>query len=123
MQACCRAAVEWYSGTATACLTRACRRCTAYLKEAPSHAIYISPSLATQVSGWRKQLDDKEKPETYVVSRYLESPLLIGSRKFDLRIYALVLSYVPLKVYLHRSGHGLICTRPSACACATGVAE
>ena len=69
-------------------------------------------------------MDDKEKPETYVVSRYLESPLLIGSRKFDLRIYALVLSYVPLKVYLHRSGHDLICTAPSsACVCATGVAE
>ena len=69
--------------------------------------------MPAQVSGWRKQLDDKEKPETYVVSRYLESPLLIGSRKFDLRIYALVLSYVPLKVYLHRSGQGLICTSPS----------
>ena len=80
-------------------------------------------TLPAQVSGWRKQLDDKEKPETYVVSRYLESPLLIGSRKFDLRIYALVLSYVPLKVYLHRSGHGLICNSPSACLCATGVAE
>ena len=79
--------------------------------------------VPAQVSGWRKQLDDKEKPETYVVSRYLESPLLIGSRKFDLRIYALVLSYVPLKVYLHRSGQGLICTSPSACVCATGVAE
>ena len=55
-----------------------------------------------QVSGWRKQLDDKEKPETYVVSRYLDQPLLMGGRKFDLRIFVLVLSYVPLVVYLHR---------------------
>lgn len=55
-----------------------------------------------QVSGWRKQLDDREKPETYVVSRYLDQPLLLGGRKFDLRIYVLVLSYVPLVVYLHR---------------------
>ena len=55
-----------------------------------------------QVSGWRKQIDEKEKPETYVVSRYLDQPLLLGGRKFDLRIYVLVLSYVPLIVYLHR---------------------
>lgn len=55
-----------------------------------------------KVNGWRKQLDEKEKPETYVVSRYLDQPLLLGGRKFDLRIYVLVLSYVPLVVYMHR---------------------
>lgn len=56
-----------------------------------------------QVSGWRKQLDvAQDKPETYVVSQYLDQPLLLGGRKFDLRIYVLVLSYVPLVVYLHR---------------------
>lgn len=58
--------------------------------------------LCCQVNGWRKQLDDRDKPETYVVSRYLDQPLLLGGRKFDLRIYVLVLSYVPLVVYLHR---------------------
>lgn len=38
------------------------------------------------------------------MSRYLENPLLVGGRKFDLRIYALVLSYMPLKVYFYRGG-------------------
>jgi tubulin polyglutamylase TTLL1 len=35
--------------------------------------------------------------ENYVVSRYIDDPLLIGGKKFDLRLYAVVCSYRPLK--------------------------
>ncbi len=46
------------------------------------------------------------QPEPYIVQRYINNPLLIGNKKFDLRIYVLVTSHNPLTIYLYRSGFG-----------------
>ena len=40
------------------------------------------------------------------MQRYIHNPLLIGHKKFDMRIYVLVTSHSPLTVYLYRSGFG-----------------
>ena len=61
----------------------------------------------SQVSDWKKDYkwkSDQPQADSYVAQRYIESPLLVGGRKFDMRLYVLVTSYSPLKAWVHRGG-------------------
>lgn len=39
-----------------------------------------------------------------IVSTYIDRPLLIKGKKFDMRMYVVVTSYHPLRVYLYEEG-------------------
>eukprot|EP00775_Hariotina_reticulata_P014320 gene14320-46_t len=74
---------------------------------AQGQGIFLFNKL-NQISDWRRdhswKPDDEAAAETYLAQRYVDSPFLVGGKKFDLRIYALVTSYNPLRIYLYRSG-------------------
>jgi tubulin polyglutamylase TTLL4 len=44
------------------------------------------------------------KKAGYLVSRYIARPHLINELKYDLRVYVLVTSFDPLKVYIYDDG-------------------
>ena len=72
--------------------------------------------LVNKLTQLKKWANDSKMPfqsaafkESYVLSRYVENPLLIGGKKFDLRMYVLVTSYRPLKAWLYGMGFGRFC--------------
>ncbi|NP_001342648.1 probable tubulin polyglutamylase TTLL9 isoform 4 [Mus musculus] len=63
----------------------------------------MNPSGSHDTRSSDDQKDDLPV-ENYVAQRYVENPYLIGGRKFDLRVYVLVMSYIPLRAWLYRDG-------------------
>ena len=61
--------------------------------------IFLISRLA-QVKRWASSrgANQLSNRDAYVISRYISDPLLIGGKKFDVRLYVLVLNYRPLKV-------------------------
>lgn len=46
----------------------------------------------------------------YLVQRYVENPLLINNKKFDVRIYVVIKGVDPIEAYLYEEGLGRFCT-------------
>jgi hypothetical protein len=66
----------------------------------------VKPANAAQGRGITliDDINDVNVDELSVISRYVTNPLLINGHKFDLRIYILVTSYEPLRLYIFQEG-------------------
>jgi hypothetical protein len=49
-------------------------------------------------------LNDVSVDDLSIISRYITNPLLINGHKFDLRIYAVVTCFEPLRIYVYKEG-------------------
>lgn len=50
--------------------------------------------------------------EVSVVQEYLNNPYLIDGLKFDIRVYVLITSCEPLKIFMHKEGLVRFATQP-----------
>lgn len=79
--------------------------CNFYLmktSKCQGRGIFIFNKIS-EISKWKSYNKDNA-PQAYVCQKYLMDPLLLGGRKFDMRIYALCTCYNPLTIYLYRTG-------------------
>ncbi|KAH0791486.1 Tubulin-tyrosine ligase family protein [Histomonas meleagridis] len=75
-----------------------------------TEAVQFHQRVTTRIKAC-ESVDDKIRL-TYVLQRYIQNPLLIGGKKFDIRLYALTLSYQPLVVYVYRGGFCRFSSKP-----------
>ncbi|GAB9466705.1 hypothetical protein Gpo141_00004072 [Globisporangium polare] len=57
-----------------------------------------------------RNLSQINRADVLVAQQYIARPLLIAGKKFDLRIYVLITSCTPLRVYLFKDGLVRMCT-------------
>lgn len=65
----------------------------------------FKPAAKSQGKGIFVSCNSESIPSShYVASKYIDNPLLINSLKFDLRIYAVITSIDPLRIYVYKEG-------------------
>jgi tubulin polyglutamylase TTLL4 len=69
--------------------------------------LYIMKPVASSCGRGIKVIGTKtkiNKRENYLVSKYVSKPHLINNLKYDLRVYVLVSSFDPLRIYVYNDG-------------------
>jgi len=66
----------------------------------------VKPEASCQGKGifLTRNFDWYQVGEHYVAQRYLHKPFLIDDLKFDLRIYVLITSVIPLRIFIYKEG-------------------
>ena len=69
--------------------------------------MYILKPVAASCGRGIKVINKKTKisrKDGYLASKYVSHPHLINGLKYDLRVYVLVSSYDPLRIYVYNDG-------------------
>jgi tubulin polyglutamylase TTLL4 len=69
-----------------------------------------------EVIDFSKKEEEKKKKRQWLLQEYLRYPYTISGRKFDLRLYVLISSFDPLKLYLFEEGLARFCTHKYDCS-------
>ncbi|KAL9642227.1 hypothetical protein ABK040_007228 [Willaertia magna] len=80
-----------------------------FMKKAQEQELFILKPFASScgrgISVWNSKTSEPIPEDRKVlVQEYIHDPLLIGEKKFDMRLYVVVSSFNPLRVYLHCEG-------------------
>ena len=76
-------------------------------RERDPTCLWILKPVAASCGRGIKIISDKtriQKKEGMLASKYIANPHLINGLKYDLRVYVLVTSFNPLKVYIYNDG-------------------
>ena len=76
----------------------------------------VKPSQGCQGTGimLTRSLDQIDPNEPNIVQRYMHRPHLLDGYKYDLRLYVLLSSIEPLRIFLFREGLVRVCTEKYA---------
>ncbi|OMJ79700.1 hypothetical protein SteCoe_20219 [Stentor coeruleus] len=77
-----------------------------YIQDHGREFMIVKPEMSCQGKGifFTNHIEEINPSDKYVVQEYIKSPYLIDGLKFDLRIYVLVTSCQPLRVYVYDEG-------------------
>ena len=77
-----------------------------FLQSTKKSFVIVKPEASCQGRGifLTRKLDEINNNEKYVVQEYISQPLLIDNLKFDLRVYVLVTSCDPLRIFVYEDG-------------------
>lgn len=75
-----------------------------FSKANPSFTWIIKPQASSRGRGIRLLTSNEDIPKECLICKYIEKPHLINNKKYDLRIYVLITSFTPLKIFLFKDG-------------------
>ena len=70
----------------------------------PNYNWIVKPVASSRGRGIRLLNNLNTLPKKCLVSKYVDRPHIINNKKYDLRLYIVITSFTPLKIYLYHDG-------------------